>query len=128
MSTLILPRRKFLFGLAGAFAVPAIVKASSLMRVATIADTAFYAPLIGPVQYAGRTWWAQGSDFWTTESVEKMVRPPLGKEPTLGLLDQRPALFVEDGKRLISFMTREGEPRWKSTPETLFLYSTESDL
>jgi hypothetical protein len=30
---MILPRRSFLFGLAGAFAAPAIVKASSLMQV-----------------------------------------------------------------------------------------------
>ena len=36
--TLLLPRRKFLFGLTGVFAAPAIVRADRLMRVASIPD------------------------------------------------------------------------------------------
>lgn len=46
MTELILPRRKFLFGLAGAFAAPAIVKASSLMK--TVATKDFGSDVLGP--------------------------------------------------------------------------------
>lgn len=38
MSELLLPRRKFLFGLTGIFAAPAIIKASSLMKVAAVSE------------------------------------------------------------------------------------------
>lgn len=49
MSELLLPRRKFLFGLTGVFAAPAIVKASSLMRVTPIIE------IPRPIIYANRT-------------------------------------------------------------------------
>lgn len=58
--TLILPRRRFLAGLVGLVAAPAVIKASSLMKIA--------APRTLPLKMlnAAREEW-----------IEKMVRPPM---------------------------------------------------
>jgi hypothetical protein len=66
MSDLIIPRRRFLQGMATLFVAPAIIKASSLMPVKSWREV-----LIWPVPpggrsvtfFGGRLWWLHDSDL-----------------------------------------------------------------
>lgn len=59
MPELLMPRRKFLLGLAGLFCAPAIVRVESLMQIAPVT------PFLPPGEYVGRIY---AVDYHATEA------------------------------------------------------------
>ena len=92
MSDLLMPRRKFLTGLLGLVAAPAVVKAANIMPVKVITTNELYT-------FPNRVWVAPSSGV-NLAQIREMLRPGLEK-----MFDD---MYAEHRERWDSVFTSEG--------------------